>query len=165
MKAQARTYGDKKALTANAFKRTNYHFKGWSTTKGGSVKYADKQVANLSSKNGATVTLYAVWERSTYTVAFDANGGTGTTKALSINVGAKKALTANAFKRTGYAFLGWAKKKTATKADYKDKASVKNLKASGTVALYAVWKANAYTVKFDANGGTGKMANLAMTYG
>ena len=167
MKAQARTYDDKKALPANAFKRTNYHFKGWSTTKGGSVKYADKQVANLSSKNGATVTLYAVWERSTYKVAFNANGGTGTMKALAVNVGAKKALTANAFKRTGYAFHGWAKKKGATKADYKDKASVKDLatKDGATVTLYAVWKANAYTVKFNANGGTGKMANLAMTYG
>ena len=167
MAAQARTCDDKNALTANAFKRTGYHFKGWATAKGGSVKYTDKQVANLSSTAGATVTLYAVWELSTYKVAFNANGGTGTMKALAVNVGAKKALTANAFKRTGYAFLGWAKKKGATKADYKDKASVKDLatKDGATVTLYAVWKANAYTVKFSANGGTGKMANLAMTYG
>ncbi len=169
MAAQKRTYGDGKKLPANAFKRTNFHFLGWATAKGGAVKYADKKAANLSKKDGATVTLYAVWEISTYKVAFDGNGATsGTMKAQAVNVGAAKALRANAFARTGCTFQGWAKKKDATKADYKDKAKVKNLtKTNGaTVTLYAVWKANAYTVKFDGNGATsGTMKNLAMTYG
>ena len=169
MAAQARTYGDGKKLPANAFKRTNFHFLGWATAKGGAVKYADKKAANLSKKDGATVILYAVWEISTYKVAFDGNGATsGTMKAQAVNVGAAKALRANAFARTGCTFQGWAKKKDATKADYKDKAKVTNLtKTNGaTVTLYAVWKANAFTVKFDGNGATsGTMKNLAMTYG
>ena len=168
MKKLSLTYDDGKKLTANGFTRANYHFLGWATAKGGSVKYTDKQAANLTEKSGATVTLYAVWEISTYKVAFNANGGTGSMKAQSINVGASKALTANAFKRTGYAFLGWAKKKDATKADYAEKAKVKNLsKDNGaTVTLYAVWKANAYTVAFYGNGATsGAVKSLAMKYG
>ena len=40
----------------------NYKFAGWAETSNGAVKYADKQsVKNLTSTNGATVTLYAKW--------------------------------------------------------------------------------------------------------
>ncbi len=40
----------------------NYTFAGWAETSNGAVKYADKQsVKNLTSTNGATVTLYAKW--------------------------------------------------------------------------------------------------------
>ena len=50
-------------------------------------------------------------------------------------------LSANKFKRNGYAFKGWAKSKKG-KVVYKNKAKVKNLtdKNGKTVTLYAVWK-------------------------
>lgn len=35
---------------------------------------------------------------------------------------------------------------------------------NATLTVYANWKPNAYTVKFDANGGAGVMADEAMTY-
>lgn len=62
MDNQARTYDDGTALTANAFTRSNYIFSGWNTAADGSgTAYADGATANLSSTNGATVTLYAQW--------------------------------------------------------------------------------------------------------
>ena len=157
MKAVSRTYGDGKALPANAFKRTGYSFIGWSTTKGGSVKYTDKQKGDISSKNGAEVTLYAVWADNAYIVKFNGNGATsGSMGAQMITIGKSKALTANAFARTGYTFQGWAKKSTGSVA-YKNKATVKDLstKNGATVTLYAVWKANTYKIAFNANGGSG----------
>ena len=52
-------------------------------------------------------------------------------------------LSANKFKKKGYAFKGWAKSKALAnkgKVAYKNKKSVKNLVTDGsTVKLYAVW--------------------------
>ena len=161
------TYGTAKALTANAFTRTGYTFQGWSTTSTGAKAYSDKQSAyNITATAGATVNLYAVWKANTYSVTFNANGGTGTMANESFTYGTAKALTANAFTRTGFTFQGWATSATGAKV-YSDKQSVSNLTATAdaTVNLYGVWKANAYTVKFNANGGTGTMANESFTYG
>ena len=76
MASQTVNYGVTFNLTGNAFVRTGYTFKGWATTASGSVAYANSaSVSNLSSTNGATVTLYAVWELNPYTITFNANGG------------------------------------------------------------------------------------------
>lgn len=54
------------ALTKNEFELGDCTFKGWSTSKYGSVVYADgATVKGLTSVNGATVTLYAVWDGKT----------------------------------------------------------------------------------------------------
>ncbi len=82
----------------------------------------------------------------TYTIAFNANGGTGSMANVTMTYGVAKNLPANTFTRTGYTFLGWSKDKNATTATYADKQSVKNLATSGTVTLYAVWKKNASTI-------------------
>ena len=157
------TYDTAKALTANTFTKTGYTFSGWATTADGAKAYSDgESVSNLAASG--TVTLYAVWTANTYTVKFNANGGSGTMSDETFTYDAAKALTSNAFTRTGYTFSGWATSKTATAAAYTDGQSVSNLAASGTVTLYAVWTANTYTVKFNANGGTGYMANETFTY-
>ena len=136
-------YDKQYTLPDNTFTRKGFTFLGWSKAKGAAVDYKDKaKVKNLSAKNGATVTLYAVWLRNNeYMVNFDGNGATsGGAKAQTVAVGAKSKLTANAFKRAGWEFLGWSTKKTADKAEYKDKAQVSNLaKAGKSVTLYAVW--------------------------
>jgi len=64
MSNQSHTYGVSKALTANAFTRKGYTFEGWNTNADGTgTSYTDKQsVSNLSSTDGATVNLYAVWQ-------------------------------------------------------------------------------------------------------
>ena len=76
-----------------------------------------------------------------YSVKFNANGGTGTMSNESFTYGTAKALTANAFKRTGYTFQGWATSASGA-VKYTNKQSVSNLTATagGTVNLYAVWK-------------------------
>ena len=167
MANQSFTYGTAQALTANAFTRTGYTFGGWATSATGAKAYNDKQsVSNLTTTAGGTVNLYAVWTPIAYTVKFNANGGSGTMANQSFTYGTAQALTANAFTRTGYTFGGWATSATGAKA-YNDKQSVSNLTttAGGTVNLYAVWTPIAYTVKFNANGGSGTMANQSFTYG
>lgn len=146
-------YDDSKTLTANAFTKTGYTFNGWNTKADGSgTSYADKaSVSKLSATNGATVTLYAKWKANSYTIKFNANGGSGSMSDLAMTYGTAKNLTANSFTRTGYDFLGWSTSNTATTATYADKASVKNLVTSGTVTLYAVWKVKTYTITVKSN--------------
>ncbi|MBQ7252967.1 MAG: InlB B-repeat-containing protein, partial [Kiritimatiellae bacterium] len=165
MANQTMTYGTAAKLRSNAFKKSGCVFIGWSKTKTGKVAYKNGQsVKNLRSDTG-TITLYAVWAKSKYTVAFNANGGTGTMakQAMTYNKAAK--LRKNAFKRKDCVFIGWAKTKSG-KVAYKNAQAVKNLRTDGkTTTLYAKWAKKNYKVAFDANGGKGTMAAQAMTYG
>ena len=103
------------------------------------------------------------YNRNSYKVKFNANGGTGTMADLSIAYGASASLTANAFAKTGCTFAGWA---TATNgaAVYANGASY-TMNSTSDVTLYAVWTANSYKVKFNANGGTGTMSDQSIAYG
>jgi uncharacterized repeat protein (TIGR02543 family) len=91
---------------------------------------------------------------SNSTVTFDANGGTGTMSNQSAS--SSTALTSNSFSRTGYTFAGWNTAANGTGTAYADGASYP---FTSSTTLYAQWTANNYTVTFDANGGTGNMAN------
>ena len=158
MALAAATYDQATALPANAFTRLNYTFVGWATSPdAATVVYGDKaSVMNLMTSG--SITLYAVWERDTYTVAFDANGGTGTMDDQTVNTAESVELPANEFAREDHEFLGWSDEAEATVAKYADMQAVQDLAGvNETVTLYAVWKRDTYTVAFDANGGTGTM--------
>ena len=137
------TYDTAKGLTANGFTKTGYTFKNWNTKADGSgTSYADKaSVKNLTATAGGTVNLYAQWTANKYTVAYNANGGTGTMANQELTYDKAATLNTNTFKRTGYRFNGWNTKADGTGTSYADKASVKNLTANsgGTVTLYAKW--------------------------
>ncbi len=143
--------------------RTGYTFAGWYTAASGGTKItADTKVTITANQ-----TLYAHWTANTYTIAFNKNGATsGSMSNLSMSYGTSKNLTANAYARTGYTFNGWNTKADGTGTSYADKASVKNLTSTSgaTVTLYAQWKANTYTVTFNANGGSCSTASKSVTY-
>ena len=148
MAKQTLTYGKAAKLRKNVFTRKGYVFAGWAVSKAnakkGVIAFANAQkVKNLRS-DGKTTTLYAVWAKPTFKVAFYANGGKGKMAAEKMTYGKAKKLPANKFTRKGYVFKGWAKSKALAKKGkvaYKNKKSVKNLTTTGkTVKLYAVWK-------------------------
>ncbi len=136
---QTKYYNTSLALSSTKPTRTGYTFLGWSTSPSAtSATYS----AGGSFTINANTTLYAVWKPNTYTVKYNANGGSGTMSNSSHTYDVSKSLTANNFKRDGYTFLGWSTSSTATSATYTDKQSVKNLTSTngGIVTLYAVWK-------------------------
>jgi len=75
------TYNQSKALASTGYTSTYYDFAGWNTKADGTgTSYsAGQSVKNLSSTQGATVTLYAKWtmKSTTHKVTFDANAGRG----------------------------------------------------------------------------------------
>ncbi|MBQ3016212.1 MAG: InlB B-repeat-containing protein [Clostridia bacterium] len=164
------TYDVSAALRANGFTKTGYTFDSWNTKADGTgTKYTNGQaVKNLTAASGATVNLYARWKANTYTVKYNGNGATGGTIANSSHTyDVSKALTANAFYKTGYTFAGWNTKADGTGTKYTNGQSVRNLTSAvnGTVTLYAQWTANTYTVKYNGNGSTGgTVANSTHTY-
>ena len=63
MSSTSATYDAYATLRNNTFTKSKYIFKGWATSASGSKTYDNQQqVKNLSSTQGATITLYAVWE-------------------------------------------------------------------------------------------------------
>lgn len=148
------TYDQSKALTANAFSKTGYTFKGWATSAGGSVVYSNSQsVKNLASAQGATVNLYAVWQANTYTIVFNANGGSGDMNNMSMTYDKSANLTSNAFTRKNHEFKGWATS-AGGEVVYTNSQSISNLSAvnGDTINLYAVWELISYNVSFSVDG-------------
>lgn len=60
------------------------------------------------------------------------------------------------FKRRGYTFKGWNTVSNGSGATYKDGATIES-GIDENIRLYAIWEENKYTLKFNANGGTGTM--------
>ena len=134
------------SMTATA--KTGYTFVGWYNSSGTQLTTNVKYTYTCS---GSTATYYARFEANQYTVKFDANGGTGSMSDQSHTYGVSKALTANAFTRTGYTFAGWNTKADGTGTSYTDKKSVSNLSSTNdaTVTLYAQWELKTYTITYD----------------
>ena len=59
--------------------------------------------------------------KATYTIIFDANGGSGEMKAQTAESGSEITLAANAFTRDGWTFSGWATS-AGVGVSYSDKA-------------------------------------------
>ena len=148
------------SLTINASMSTGYHWSKWS---GSFSTTTQKYTFTVTSNIDVTANAAA----NTYTVNYNANGGSGTTGSSSHTYGVAKNLTANGFSRTGYTFLGWSTSSSATSATYSNQQSVTNLTSTngGTVTLYAVWKIITYTVSYDANGGSGAPSSQTKNHG
>ncbi|HLX78142.1 MAG TPA: InlB B-repeat-containing protein [Acidimicrobiales bacterium] len=138
------------ALTPNGFTRAGYTFTGWNTAANGSgTAYGDGATYSFIS----SVTLYAQWLADTFTVTFNANGGSGSMAAQSAN--APSALAGNGFTRSGYTFTGWNTAPNGGGTSYGNGATYP---FTSSVTLYAQWLADTFTVTFNANGGSGSMA-------
>ncbi|WP_320075248.1 InlB B-repeat-containing protein [Eubacterium callanderi] len=167
---QAMTYDQAANLTANGYTKTGYSFKGWNTqSDGGGTAYTDGQnVVNLTAVEGEKVTLYAQWRANNYTIRFDGNtadGGSTSDQAMTYDQAAN--LTANGYTKTGYSFKGWNTQSDGGGTVYTDGQNVVNLTAveGEKVTLYAQWRANNYTIRFDGNTADGgDMADQSMTY-
>lgn len=104
MATLAMTYDQSKTLTSNAFTKEHFAFKGWATSANGAVIYSNEQsVKNLTSTQGATIELFAQWERSEVKVDFVANGNT---TSFWVTIGSNATLPSNPTKE-GHNFVGW----------------------------------------------------------
>lgn len=142
-----------------------YTFDGWYE---GSTKYSSSQTYTPNTAYDWDLVAKAVLAAKTYTLTYNANGGSGAPSAGSATgTGDTLSLTISTTEptRTGYTFLGWADSSTATAAAYQPGDTIS---LSGNKTIYAVWSVNTYTVKYYSNT-TDAVSNLpasqTKTYG
>ena len=111
-----------------AVTRAGYSFLGWSPAVASTVPAND-------------VTYTAQWVANSYTIAYDANGGTGTTDSTAAIYDQDATLATNGFTCYAKQFAGWATEPGGAVV-YSAGQKVRNLTttANGTVTLYAVWE-------------------------
>lgn len=97
-----KTHGVVLTLKGAIFTRTGYTQTGWATSDGGSKVYD----LNGSYTDNADETLYPFWTAKTYSVTFNANGGTVSTTSKTVTYGQTYG-TLPTPTRIGYKFDGW----------------------------------------------------------
>ena len=161
--SQTKVHGVTLTLSSTIPYRFNYEFLGWSASSSATTA---TYTAGGSYTDNASVTLYAVWryKPATYTVTFDANGGTNAPSSQTKTYGVALTLTTAIPTRANYCFIGWSKNRNATSASYSAGGSYTD---NADVTLYAVWQYNpeTYSIRYNANGGTGAPASQTKTYG
>ena len=143
MEQQTFQYATSQNLTPNAFEKTGYTFTGWNTAADGSGdSYTDKQsVNNLTTENGATITLYAQWTANQYTITYKDQGdkefsGTHEASYPTQHTYATDTQLKGAGKM-GYTFEGWFTNKECTEGP------ITTLGATAyttNIILYAKWE-------------------------
>ena len=158
-------------LAVNAFSRTGYTWDHWSDTSTANVGITYNNAQLVSIKSPLNLTLYAQWNAISYTynysVSYDGNGADNS-GAMSSQSGNSSSftLTANAFNRTGYDFVGWSDTNTVGGTDYIDQQPI-TLSHALTTTLYAKWAPRSYSVSYSyGSGGTpgGTLPNTVSTY-
>lgn len=158
----------------------NYHFAGWKYMGDvesvpdsleeniGTIYPAGSTFEYLPDYDGASLQFEAQWEPNTVSVSYDANGGTGTMVGATYTYdgsifayllpGADGSLS-----KDGYRFIGWCENADGS-SDIMPEGYQYPLdfsKGNQDITLYAIWEPNAYSIRFNGNGGTGEMANQA----
>lgn len=134
---------------------------------GASTKTVAVTFRNFNNDNGKSATKNVSFSVSvpawtSYAIKYNANGGGGAPGNQTKWKDQTLKLSTTKPTRTGYSFLGWSTSSSATSATYSAGGSYTS---NAAATLYAVWKANTYTVKYNANGGSGAPGNQTKTYG
>ncbi len=109
--------------------RTGYTFNGWYTSTGGSGTH----VTSSTTVSG-NLTVYAYWTAKTYTVTFNANGGSVSTSSKTVTYGSTYG-TLPTPTYSGYNFVGWHTSKSGgTKITSSSTVSI-----TSATTLYAHW--------------------------
>jgi len=121
--------------------RDEYDFTGW---------YTEPECINLYDFNSQVYndfTLYAGWLLTTYTVSFNANGGSLVGNAIQAVTSGSNVIQPNNPNRSGYTFIGWYTDINCTNEyDFTNQ-------VTSNFTLYAGWGIKTYVVNFNANGG------------
>lgn len=155
---QTKYYGTDITLSSTVPTRTGYNFKGWSTS---STATSATYSAGGKYTSNSNATLYAVWELKTYTVSYNANGGSGAPSNQTKSYGVDLTLSSTVPTRTGYTFQGWATSSTGSVAY----AAGSKYTSNSAITLYAVWEIIVYTISYDANTGSGAPASQTKNHG
>ena len=117
-----------------------YTFEGWYKEK------ACKNKFNFATPINEDITLYAKWEKDTYTITYNLNGGENVKdNPSSYDVDSKTIVLKAPKSRKNYTFDGWY-----YDAEFTEPASQITTGSSGNISLYAKWTLLKYDVAYAA---------------
>lgn len=157
--------GQDVTIAQNGFTRPGYTFTGWARDRRTNPSL---QPGGRYTLTPGTTTLWAQWKADPAHLIYSANtGSTSQTRRTDGVVDQTLTVIANPFTRTGYTFTGWN-----TQADGRGRAYtagngfrlVADPKSNpvNTSVLYAQWRINRVTLKFNPNGGTGGYPDITV---
>lgn len=157
--------GQDVTIARNGFTRPGYTFTGWARDRRTDPSL---QPGGRYTLTPGTTTLWAQWKADPAHLIYNANtGSTSQTRRTDGVVDQTLTVIANPFTRSGYTFTGWN-----TQADGRGKAYaagngfrlVADPKSNpvNTSVLYAQWRINRVTLKFNPNGGTGGYPDITV---
>lgn len=149
---------------------------GWSTSnqvKLGESTYTYNKGTSATTRNcavkltnidvvGGTMThtrSYTIPALASYTVKYNANGGSGAPANQTKYYGAALTLSSTKPTRNGYTFVGWGSSATATSPVNQPSGTYTG---NAAYTYYAIWK-KTITLTYNANGGSGAPANQSKT--
>ena len=149
-------------LKGAVFTRPGYYIASWSGSEraGSEIYELGEEVSKLTT--GTTKKLYALWRGNNYEIRYVGGAGaTGTIAPTDFTYGDKTVLTSKMFTRPGMVQTGW--KYTNSRGDEYTYGVGENNQidtsvfdaplTTGYIELTALFGANSYRVRLDANGG------------
>lgn len=157
--------GQDVTIARNGFTRPGYTFTGWARDRRTNPSL---QPGGRYTLTPGTTTLWAQWKADPAHLIYNSNSGSSSqTRRTDGVVDQTLTVIANPFTRPGYTFTGWN-----TQADGRGRAYtagngfrlVADPKSNpvNTSILYAQWRINRVTLKFNPNGGTGGYPDITV---
>lgn len=137
--------------SSESYTRTGYNFIGYRLDNSSSypMKYPGDSVPFAFGAGGGSQTqrFYCQWQLKTYTVSYNANGGSGAPSSQTKTHGVNLTLSSTVPTRTNYIFQGWATSSTGT-VQYQPGGT---FTTNANTVLYAIWKQAAATLDTVSN--------------
>lgn len=127
--------GNSANLVPVQFTRLGYTFKEWNSQSDGLGDPAGDEA--LYTMGPSSLTLYAIWDPKSYSIIFDADGGTGTMISQAVDYDQTVSLATNEFILDSHRFDGWSLTSGGAVA-YTEGAEYTHT-LDGNQTLYAVW--------------------------
>ena len=132
--SQTKWYGENITLSSAKPTRSGYGFLKWNTKSDGSgTSYTSGETYSTDK----SLDLHAIWSSNTYTVSYDANGGTGAPTDQTKQYGVDLTLSSVVPTKTNYTFKGWGASASSTTVSYTPGSSYSQ---NASTILYAIWE-------------------------
>lgn len=139
------TFGTATTLTANAFTKTGYEFKGWTTTVGTEIVTVSDKGSFNPDTYAESYTMTAVWEAKKVTVILD-HGYENKKENLEVFYDSTYSGLEDA-EREGYTFAGWYDGETLVTQENKVNKDTEH-------TLTAKWELIPYTITYELDTGS-----------
>lgn len=147
--------------TAEECSKAGYTLLGWTVSNGtGEVYECGQVIIPAETFTTTNSSIVAQWEANTYTVTFDANGGTVDEESREIVYYTQYGTLPQPV-RMGYSFAGWY---TAQEGGTSVSASTR-FQTAENITLYARWTVNNYKINLNANSGRLTITSSVTIYG